>query len=167
MRTPLVFLGVNYYFPAQVAHDDAGDVVRTRDVPIEDVPRTAMGWPVDPSGLEDVLVRVTEDYGPAEIIVTENGSAFEDHVGPDGSVDDPHRAAYLESHLAALARAVDRGAPVTGYYAWSLLDNFEWAYGYDKRFGLVRVDYETQQRTIKASGRRYAGIAGAARLVAR
>jgi beta-glucosidase len=79
-------------------------------------------------------------------------------VGPDGQVDDPERTRYLEEHLAACARAARRGAPLAGYFAWSLLDNFEWAYGYDKRFGLVYVDYETQQRIIKGSGRRYGDL---------
>ena len=84
--------------------------------------------------------------------------AQDDDVRADGSVDDVERADYLESHIEACAAAIDRGAPVSGYFAWSLLDNFEWAYGYDKRFGLVRVDYETQERTIKTSGRRFAEI---------
>ncbi len=93
-----------------------------------------------------------------ELYVTENGSAFPDAVGPDGAVHDPERTAYLEEHLAACARAVRKGVPLAGYYAWSLLDNFEWAYGYDKRFGLVHVDYATQKRTVKTSGRRYADV---------
>ena len=108
-------------------------------------------------------MRLTEEYGAQRIFVTENGSAYPDTVGADGQVDDPERAAYLEDHLAACARAVRRGAPLAGYFAWSLLDNFEWAYGYDKRFGLVHVDYATQQRTIKGSGRRYAEIIAAHR----
>ncbi len=93
-----------------------------------------------------------------KIYVTENGSAYQDTVSEDGRVHDPERTAYLEQHLGACARAVAQGAPLAGYFAWSLLDNFEWAYGYDKRFGLIRVDYKTQQRTIKTSGHRYAEL---------
>jgi beta-glucosidase len=100
-------------------------------------------------------MRLTDDYGAQRIHVTENGSAWPDVVGPDGQVDDPERIRYLEEHLAACARAVRRGAPLAGYFAWSLLDNFEWAYGYDKRFGIVRVDYETQRRIPKRSAHWY------------
>jgi beta-glucosidase len=117
-----------------------------------------MDWEVHARGLEQLLVRVTEEYGARQLYVTENGAAFRDVVGPDGQVDDPERSAYLEEHVAACARAVRRGVPLAGYFAWSLLDNFEWAYGYDKRFGLVHVDYPTQRRTIKGSGRRYADL---------
>jgi beta-glucosidase len=98
------------------------------------------------------------EYGARRILVTESGAAWPDEVAADGSVPDTQRAEYLEAHLEASARAADRGAPVAGYFAWSLLDNFEWAYGYDKRFGLVHVDYATQVRTVKASGHRYARI---------
>ncbi|KPC78610.1 beta-glucosidase, partial [Streptomyces sp. NRRL WC-3753] len=104
------------------------------------------------------LLRLTREYGAHSIHVTENGSAFPDTVAPDGSVHDPERTAYLQDHLAACARAARAGAPVDGYYAWSLLDNFEWAYGYDKRFGLVHVDYPTQRRTMKTSGHTYARL---------
>jgi beta-glucosidase len=120
-----------------------------------------MDWEVHPGGLEAMLVRLTREYGARRVLVTENGSAYPDTVGPDGQVDDPERTAYLAAHLAACARAVRRGVPLGGYFAWSLLDNFEWGYGYEKRFGLVRVDYATQTRTVKASGRRYAKIIAA------
>jgi beta-glucosidase len=122
------------------------------------VPRTGMDWEIDASGIETLLLRLTEEYDPRRIYVTENGSAFPDVVRPDGTVDDPERQDYLVQHLAACASAARKGAPLAGYFAWSLLDNFEWAYGYDKRFGLVHVDYETQVRTIKGTGRRYADI---------
>ena len=98
------------------------------------------------------------DYGPA-LLVTENGAAYDDAPTADGSVDDGDRVRYLDFHLAAAADAIDAGVPLTGYFVWSLLDNFEWAEGYSKRFGIVRVDYETQKRTVKASGRRYAELA--------
>jgi beta-glucosidase len=117
-----------------------------------------MGWEVYSDGLEQTLVRLSDEYGARRIYVTENGSAWPDEIGPDGTVEDKDRIAYLEQHLDACARAARRGAPVAGYFAWSLMDNFEWAYGYAKRFGLVHLDYETQRRTIKASGYRYADI---------
>ncbi len=122
-----------------------------------------MDWEVDAGGLETLIMRLHLEYGAGPVHITENGSAYPDTVAPDGSVHDPERAAYLTAHLAACARAARRGAPVAGYYAWSLLDNFEWAYGYDKRFGLVHVDYATQRRTVKSSGRHYAGIIAAHR----
>jgi beta-glucosidase len=149
--SPLDFLGVNYYtrevvdgFPARVE-------------------RTAMGWEVYPEGLTEILVRLHRDYGPIELFVTENGAAYEDLPGRDGEVDDQDRARYLERHLGAAADALEAGVPLAGYFVWSLLDNFEWAQGYSKRFGIVRVDYESQRRTVKASGRRYAELARAAR----
>ncbi len=147
---PLDFLGVNYY---------------TREVvgpPPDGVERTATGWEVYPAGLTETLLRLHREYDPIELLVTENGAAYDDAVGPDGEVDDQDRVLYLERHLAAAADAIDAGVPLAGYFAWSLLDNFEWAEGYTKRFGIVRVDYETQRRTVKASGRRYAELARAA-----
>ncbi|MET9426433.1 GH1 family beta-glucosidase [Streptomyces sp. NPDC003036] len=158
MAVPLDWHGLNYYFPVTVADDPAGPVPYAREVRLPDVPRTGMDWQIDAGGLEAFLMRLTDDYGVRRLYVTENGSAFPDTVGPDGTVDDPERTRYLEQHLAACARAVRKGAPLAGYYAWSLLDNFEWAYGYAKRFGLVHVDYATQTRTIKSSGHRYADI---------
>ncbi|MGA5731407.1 GH1 family beta-glucosidase [Streptomyces seoulensis] len=158
IATPLDWLGLNYYMPAHVADDPNGPAPYARSVRREGVPRTGMDWEIDASGIETLLLRLTEEYGARSIYVTENGSSFPDRVGPDGTVDDPERRAYLESHLAACASAVAKGAPLAGYFAWSLMDNFEWAYGYDKRFGLFHVDYATQARTIKASGRRYAEI---------
>lgn len=161
IAAPLDWLGVNYYFRNVIADDPTGLPPRAKQVYLPGVRRTAMDWEVYGDGLEQLLVRVAEEYGAERIFVTENGSAYPDTVGPDGQVDDPERQAYLEEHLAACARAVRRGAPLAGYFAWSLLDNFEWAYGYDKRFGLIHVDYPTQKRTIKGSGRRYADIIAA------
>ncbi|MFF0384577.1 GH1 family beta-glucosidase [Streptomyces sp. NPDC004286] len=158
IATPLDWLGLNYYMPAHVADDPKGPAPYARSVRREGVPHTGMDWEIDASGIETLLLRLTEEYGARKIYVTENGSSFPDLVGPDGTVDDPERRAYLESHLAACASAARKGAPLAGYFAWSLMDNFEWAYGYDKRFGLFHVDYATQARTIKASGRRYAEI---------
>ncbi|MFE0807556.1 GH1 family beta-glucosidase [Streptomyces sp. NPDC058794] len=158
IAAPLDWHGLNYYFPATVTDDPRGPVPYAREIRLPDVPRTGMDWQIDAGGLEALLLRLTDDYGVRELYVTENGSAFPDTVSPDGTVHDPDRARYLEQHVNACARALRKGAPLAGYYAWSLLDNFEWAYGYDKRFGLVHVDYATQTRTVKTSGLRYAEI---------
>ena len=110
-----------------------------------------MGWEVYPDGLYRLLVRVAEDYAPAGIYVTENGAAFGDVRVHDGSVHDPERMAYLEAYIDAMSRAMRAGAPVKGYFVWSLLDNFEWGHGYSKRFGIVYVDYPTLERVPKDS----------------
>jgi beta-glucosidase len=120
--------------------------------------RTANGWDVDPDGLEAVLRAVHGRYAPPAIAITENGAAFDDVVGPDGRIDDEPRREYLERHIVAAAAALEAGVPLIGYFAWSLLDNFEWAMGYGTRFGIVRVDFATQQRTIKASGEWYRAL---------
>jgi beta-glucosidase len=168
IRAPIDFLGINYYFRTHVAAAqpvpdaaDPLDLLPYRPVVPEGLPVTAMGWPVEPDGLRDFLLRLARDHPGLPIHVTENGSAWDDRVAPDGSVDDPERIAYLETHLAAMHEAIAGGADVRGYYAWSLLDNFEWAEGFGKRFGLVRVDYDTLARTPKASFRRYAEIVAA------
>lgn len=154
----LDWLGLNYYFRQIVTADPDGTAPHARQVPVPGARLTHMDWEVHAEGLEQLLLRLTEEYGVARIYVTENGSAYEDVVAADGSVHDPERVRYLEEHLAACARAVAEGAPLAGYFAWSLMDNFEWAYGYDKRFGLVHVDYATQRRTVKSSGLRYAEL---------
>jgi beta-glucosidase len=158
---PLDFLGVNYYFPARVqavpyAQDDparrTADDLGAQEVVSPDEERTAMGWPVEPAGLTRLLEWLRDTY-PAlpPIYITENGRACDDVVDASGQVDDPDRVRYLDSHLRAVADAIDAGVDVRGYYCWSLMDNFEWAQGYGKRFGLVHVDYATQQRTPKTS----------------
>ncbi len=111
-----------------------------------------MGWEVYPAGLFELLVRIKNDYDNPPIYITENGAAYPDVIDEDGRVHDEKRQSFLEQHLATLSAAIRAGSNVLGYFAWSLLDNFEWAYGYDKRFGIVYVDFETQQRTIKDSG---------------
>ncbi|MEV7290399.1 GH1 family beta-glucosidase [Streptomyces microflavus] len=158
IAAPLDWLGLNYYFRQIVTADPSGRAPGFTQVPVAGARHTHMDWEVYADGLEQLLLRLTEEYGVERIYVTENGSAFQDTVAADGSVHDPERVRYLEEHLAACARAVAKGAPLAGYFAWSLLDNFEWAYGYDKRFGLVHVDYATQRRTVKTSGRRYAEL---------
>jgi beta-glucosidase len=147
---PIDFLGVNNYTSPLVAADlDDGN--RSRFIRREDVDRTDMGWEVVPEGLRDMLLRVARDYGPKAIYVTENGAAFADVREHDGSVGDPERQAYLEAYIAAAGEAIAGGAPLRGYFAWSLLDNFEWAWGYWKRFGLVYIDYATLERVPKGS----------------
>jgi beta-glucosidase len=117
-----------------------------------------MGWTIDARGLTVLLLRVAAERPGLELMVTENGAAFPDEPGPDGRIADTDRVAYLRDHLAAVHDAISAGAPVTAYYAWSLLDNFEWSYGYSKRFGLVSVDYATQQRTPKDSAYFYSSV---------
>ncbi|MEV8592820.1 GH1 family beta-glucosidase [Streptomyces sp. NPDC052012] len=158
IAAPLDWLGLNYYFPQVVTADPDGPAPHAAFVRRTGVPRTGMDWEVDASGIEALLLRLTDEYGARKLYVTENGSAYPDIVRPDGTIDDPERQAYLEQHIAACTSAARKGAPLAGYFAWSLLDNFEWAYGYDKRFGLVHVDFATQLRTIKGSGHRYAEI---------
>jgi beta-glucosidase len=149
------FLGVNYYFPETIADDPGHAPLGARVLPPSGGETTAMGWPVEPQGMAELLARVENDYHPGPIYVTENGSCFEDEVGPDGSIADVQRRDYLMRHLAALRQAVRDGVPVKGYFAWSLVDNFEWAEGYLKRFGLVHIDYATQQRRLKDSAKWY------------
>jgi beta-glucosidase len=148
---PIDFLGVNYYFPHRVAADPTVAPLGVRHAdPVG--PLTTMGWEQDPSGLHEILTRVARDYGSLPIYITENGAAFDDGNVVDGYVDDPARVEYLESHLAALKQAIAEGVDVRRYFAWSFLDNFEWEHGYEQRFGLVHVDYETQRRVPKRSG---------------
>ena len=126
------------------------------------LPQTAMGWEVYPQALHDLLVRLHTDYtdrAGVALYVTENGAAYGDVVEPDGSIDDSQRLDYIRRHLQAVHAAIEDGADVRGYFVWSLLDNFEWAFGYDKRFGIVYVDYQSLERTPKASARWYANVA--------
>ncbi len=147
IAAPIGFLGVNNYFRFLVGGGPGGP----RLVRNPEAPYTAMDWEVYPDALHRLLVRVSEDYAPPAIYVTENGAAFADVRAHDGRVHDPERTAYLESYLDAVGRAVADGAPVRGYFVWSLLDNFEWAHGYSKRFGIVYVDYPTLARIPKDS----------------
>ncbi|WP_353942739.1 GH1 family beta-glucosidase [Streptomyces sp. HUAS MG91] len=175
IHQPLDFIGLNYYTPAIVSAPRAGRTGPRRDGHgasdhspwpgseeiefhrvNEDV--TAMDWPVDPTGLSDLLLDYSAQAPGVPLYVTENGAAYEDTV-VDGAVHDPERVRYLHAHLGAVHDAIARGADVRGYFLWSLLDNFEWAYGYSKRFGAVYVDYETQQRIPKSSATWYAQVA--------
>ena len=147
---PINFLGVNFYRPnVVVAHDD-GSVLGLRDAGL-DGDMTAMGWPVVPEALTDLLLRVQRDYGDVPLLITENGAAYEDPINGAEVIEDPRRVAYIESHLDAVEKAIAAGVDVRGYYVWSLLDNFEWEHGYSHRFGLVYVDFETQRRIPKRS----------------
>jgi beta-glucosidase len=122
------------------------------------LPVTAMNWEIDSPGLVETLLRVHHDYPELPLYITENGAAFPDEVAADGSVHDPQRVAYFDDHLRACHRAISGGVPLRGYFAWSLLDNFEWGWGYSQRFGMVYIDYPTQRRTVKSSGAWYAGV---------
>ncbi len=168
-------MGVNYYSPTVVRHwtrerpkehaDGHGDGAASPWIACDDVefplrtgPLTDMGWGIDPRGLTELLLRVHREAPGLELLVTENGAAFPDVVGPDGRVADPERREYLRTHIAAVHAALSAGAPVVGYCVWSLFDNFEWAWGYGKRFGIIRVDYDTQVRTVKDSALFYADV---------
>ena len=160
---PLDFLALNYYRRERVvAAPVEKDWGMGATVLRAEGPQTAVGWEIDPDGLRQTLVRLARDYGPPAIAISENGAAFPDVVGPDGAVDDPKRRDYYAAHLAAAAAAIEDGVPLVGYFAWSLMDNFEWALGYGTRFGIVHVDFETQRRTVKASGAWYRDLVAAA-----
>ncbi|MDX5572976.1 GH1 family beta-glucosidase [Streptomyces sp. ID01-9D] len=160
IAAPLDVLGVNFYRGMQFSGvTEDGSPLDAEGLPVvravdRDLPRTAMDWEITPTELTDLLVRLQRDYA-LPTVITENGAAFDDTVAADGSVPDADRTAYLADHIAAVVAARARGADVRGYFAWSLMDNFEWAYGYDKRFGIVRVDYDTQLRTLKDSAKWY------------
>jgi beta-glucosidase len=152
------FLGINYYFRMRVVADETVATLRFQQVPVDGAPVTAMGWEVYPQGLRDTLVRVAKDYDTSALIVTESGAAFDDEPDHEGFVRDSERSDYLAGHIGATVEAAASGVPVRGYYAWSLLDNFEWSFGYRPRFGISYVDYETQRRTLKRSGLHYQEI---------
>ena len=178
VKGSLDVLGINYYKPAVVAgydgdgpredFDGHGSGVGTPwpacsgvQFPRVAGPYTSMGWDVDATGLAELVGRVHRDYPPIPILVTENGAAYDDVVDQDGSVHDPERQEYLCGHLVALHGAIAAGVDVRGYYLWSLLDNFEWSYGYAKTFGIVHVDFSTQKRTLKDSAVWYRGVVAA------
>ena len=148
---PVDFLGVNYYFPNRVYASDAGGLLGYEVGHLKDAQRTAMGWEVHPDSLCDLLLRLKADYGDPAIFVTENGAAFEDRRVEKGQVQDDDRIGYLDGHLRAMRRAIGHGVKLQGYFLWSLLDNFEWAFGTSRRFGITHVDFATQARTWKKS----------------
>ena len=151
IAAPIDVLGVNYYTRAVVSADP--------ELVLDLAPVTGCGWEIYPQGLTEILQWLHRSYGFSRYLVTENGAAMDDVADGDGRVDDVERIDYLRSHLMAVHDAIADGVPVEGYFVWSLLDNFEWAYGYSRRFGLVRVDYDTFERAPKASADWYAQVA--------
>ncbi len=173
---PLNVLGVNYYSRHVVRATQPGTTpepnaawVGSEEIQAIDTgrPTTAMGWDIDDQGLYDVLTRVARDYEAPPLYVTENGAAFDDVLEADGTVQDPQRIDYLDAHFRAAHRAIGDGVDLRGYFVWSLMDNFEWAWGNARRFGLIHLDYDTQKRTIKDSGHWFAGVTRANALPAR
>jgi beta-glucosidase len=158
INVPTDFLGVNYYNRTVVADEPEQIGLQIRTVQPEGE-YTAMDWEVYPQGLFSLLMRLHEEYGVKAIYITENGAAFDDTLNPDGTIHDERRVAYLRGHFEAASHAIRDGVPLKGYFVWSLLDNFEWAEGYAKRFGVVYVDYATQQRYVKDSGKLLAQVA--------
>jgi beta-glucosidase len=165
IKAPIEFLGINYYQPTYVADPSSGEFADapslggafpgSEDVKVIQPPgkRTGQDWTIDPSGLSELLLRFHSEYPSLPLVVTENGSAWPDAVSEDGRVHDADRTEFMAGHLNAVLDAVAGGADVRGYFAWSLLDNYEWAYGYSQRFGIVWVDFESQERIVKDSGR--------------
>ncbi|HSS81890.1 MAG TPA: family 1 glycosylhydrolase, partial [Gaiellaceae bacterium] len=151
IAVPTDFLGVNFYQPAAVRSSSADGPLSVAQVPW-DGPRTAMGWTVEPESLTALLLRLKEDYGPVPLVITENGASYDDPpLDGQAVIEDPQRVAFLRGHVEAVERAVEAGADVRGYYVWSLLDNFEWEHGYDRRFGIVAVNFDNLKRTPKRS----------------
>ncbi len=148
---PIDFLGINYYYPT-IAHAGKSSSPAAPGAAITD-----MGWEVAPASLTDLLLRLARDYRLPPLLITENGAAYRDRL-ENGRVEDEARRQYLESHVLAAADAIERGVDLRGYFVWSLLDNFEWASGYEKRFGLYYVDYATQQRIAKRSAGWFSGL---------
>ena len=159
IRQPIDFLGINYYTRGVTRHDDTAPPLRAATVHQPHSVYTETGWEVHPSGLTETLLWVRERAGELPVYVTENGAAFPDpaHV-LNGGVEDLPRVEYYQGHLRAALEAIRRGVNLRGYFAWSLLDNYEWSLGYSKRFGIVHVDFDTQRRTPKASARFYADV---------
>jgi beta-glucosidase len=158
IAAPIDALGINYYTRAVVAHDASRPWPSLVEQRVPQAHHSTMGWEDWPEGLEATLLRVQRDYAPASVYIAENGAAEPDTVAADGRVHDPDRQRYLRGHLQACARALAQGVPLQAYFAWSLMDNFEWGRGYTQRFGLVHVDDETQQRRVKDSGHDYAAF---------
>jgi beta-glucosidase len=159
IRRPLDFLGVNYYSRAVLRHEPGNLLGYAAVQPAGEY--TAMGWEVYPQGLTDLLCRLAQEYRPPAIYITENGCAYEDVLTKQGEVHDAKRVDYLHHHFLAAHRALEQGVPLKGYLVWSLMDNFEWSYGYSRRFGITYVDYATQKRYLKDSAKYYAQVIAA------
>ena len=151
IRQPMDFLGVNYYAPMYVAQAQQSVFGAWYGAAPASTRFTAIGWPIDADGLSEQLIGLRDRYGDLDLYVTENGACFDDPVAADGIVHDEDRVAYLREHLAAARHAIEAGVKLRGYFVWSLLDNFEWAEGYSRRFGIIHVDYTTLKRTPKWS----------------
>ncbi len=158
IQTRTDFIGVNYYSRGTVRADPEAWPLGASTLALPGVPRTSMGWEVYPQGLAETLLRLKDRYGNPPVYITENGAAFDDPPPMEGEIPDPDRVAYFRAHLRSAREAIEQGVDLRGYFAWSLLDNFEWAHGYAKRFGLVQVDHETLARTPKASARFYRDV---------
>ncbi len=158
VRQPIDFVGVNYYLRLVVCDDASAGPARARIVPQPNCPHTAMDWEIHPPGLVDTLRWVKDRYGEVPLYITENGAAFDDVLQPNESVSDTQRVKYLQEHLRAAREAIRAGVNLRGYFVWSLLDNFEWACGFSKRFGVVYVDFATQRRVPKSSARFYTDV---------
>lgn len=159
ISAPLDFLGLNYY--SRTVLRAGADGRPTGATPASPEQLTTMGWEVYPSGLHESLLRVHREYGPRAIYITENGAAFDDPADATGRIVDEQRIRYLQGHLQAAHRALQDGVPLRGYFLWSLMDNFEWGYGYEQRFGILAVDRTTQDRTPKESALWYRGVIAA------
>jgi len=156
---PLDFLGINYYQRSVVRNDETALPPQAAPVRSPEKEYSDLGWEVYPDGLTRTLIWVRERYGDVPLYVTENGMALPEPVTLDVSIlDDPRRVSYVRSHIAAVREAIRRGVDVRGYFVWSLLDNFEWACGRSKRFGIVHVDQDTQRRTLKTSALFYQDV---------
>ena len=175
INVPLSVLGVNYYSSSRARKysgvgerqqaDGHGNAAASPWIGADDVeflpqpgPHTSMGWNIDPASFTELLLGVSRRYPDLPLMITENGAAFADEVSPDGRVHDALRVDYLYRHLDAVGAAIDGGADIRGYFVWSLLDNFEWSFGYERRFGIIRVDFDTLERTWKDSARWYARL---------
>jgi beta-glucosidase len=152
ISAPVDYVGINYYSRDVMRYNENGDIEKVT----QDAEHTYIGWEIYPQGLTDLLVRLNERYDDLPpLYITENGAAGDDQTVVNGEVNDEQRVRYFQTHLNAVDQAIKAGVRVDGYFAWSLMDNFEWSFGYCQRFGMVHVDYQTQQRTLKQSAIAY------------
>jgi beta-glucosidase len=157
-NNPVDFIGLNYYFPERAYASDEGGFLGFQYALNKGCVRTEMGWEVFPEGLYDILAQLRKEYDNPVMLITENGAAFPDHQVVDGQVQDDDRIDYIGAHLSEARRAIQDGVRLEGYFLWSLMDNFEWAHGFSKRFGITHVDFHTQARTWKKSASWYRDI---------
>lgn len=154
-NVPIDMMGLNYYTRRVFKANEDGNPYPPQQVPVDGAPHTEMEWEIYPDGLYEVLMELNTNFDLPDMYITENGAAFADPEPHNGVVKDPDRVEYLRGHFAAAERAIADGVPLKGYFVWSLMDNFEWGWGYGKRFGIIHVDFETQQRTFKQSANFY------------